>query len=86
MKDSASVCKAKGLLQKALQQDDKYLPAVYLLVSILDQELNLERGISILEKQIQIQPNCKLHHMLGDLYFRNRQQEKAVEQYMIALQ
>ncbi|KAK6641543.1 hypothetical protein RUM44_013255 [Polyplax serrata] len=86
MKDSVSVCKAKGLLEKALQQDDKFLPAVYLLVIILDQELNLEQGISILEKQIQIQPNCKLHHMLGDLYSKNHQLEKATEQYMIALQ
>lgn len=86
MKDSVSVCKAKGLLEKALQQDDKFLPAVYLLVIILDQELNLEQGIAILEKQIQIQPNCKLHQMLGDLYSKNHQLEKTTEHYMIALQ
>lgn len=86
MKDSVSVGKAKGLLEKALQQDDKYLPAVCLLVNILDQEVNLERAISLLEKQIQIQPSCKIHHMLGDLYFKNHQQDKAVEQYVIALQ
>lgn len=37
MKDPVTVCKAKSLLEKALAQDETYLPAVYLLTEILEQ-------------------------------------------------
>lgn len=37
MKDPVTVCKAKSILEKALQQDEMYLPAVYLLAEIYEQ-------------------------------------------------
>lgn len=37
MKDPVTLVKAKSLLEKALQQDESHLPAVYLLVQILEQ-------------------------------------------------
>lgn len=37
MKDPVTVCKAKSILEKALAQDDMYLPAVYLLAEIYEQ-------------------------------------------------
>jgi len=37
MKDPVTVCKAKSILEKALAQDEMYLPAVYLLAEIYEQ-------------------------------------------------
>jgi hypothetical protein len=37
MKDPVTVCKAKTILEKALEQDEMYLPAVYLLAEIYEQ-------------------------------------------------
>lgn len=37
MKDPVTVIKAKSLLEKAIAQDQMYLPAVYLLAEIYEQ-------------------------------------------------
>ncbi|XP_043275656.1 anaphase-promoting complex subunit 7 [Venturia canescens] len=85
MKDPVSVGKAKNLLEKALSQDETYLPAVYFLAEIYEQEINLEAAIELLERQVEIQPTCKLHQMLGDLWARVHNEEKALDHYGIAL-
>lgn len=85
MKDPVSVGKAKNLLEKALSQDEVYLPAVYLLAEIYEQEMNLEAAIELLERQVEIQSTCKLHEMLGDLWARVHNEEKALDHYAIAL-
>lgn len=85
MKDPVTVCKAKSILEKALAQDEMYLPAVYLLAEIYEQEMALESAITLLEKQVELQPTCKLHQMLGDLLARVHEEEKALDHYSIAL-
>lgn len=45
----------------------------------------LELAITLLEKQAELQPTCKLHQMLGDLLARVHEEEKALEHYSIAL-
>ncbi|XP_076548945.1 anaphase-promoting complex subunit 7 isoform X2 [Osmia lignaria lignaria] len=85
MKDPVSVGKAKNLLEKALLQDEVYLPAVYLLAEIYEQEMNLEAAIALLERQVEIQSTCNLHQMLGDLWARVHNEEKALDHYAIAL-
>lgn len=85
MKDPVSVAKAKNVLEKALSQDESYLPAVYFLAEIYEQEMNLEAAIELLERQVEIQPTCKLHQMLGDLWARVHNEEKALDHYAVAL-
>lgn len=85
MKDPVSVGKAKNLLEKALTQEETFLPAVYLLAEIYEQEMNLEAAIELLERQVEIQPTSKFHQMLGDLWARVHNQEKALDHYAIAL-
>ncbi|XP_046739010.1 anaphase-promoting complex subunit 7 isoform X1 [Diprion similis] len=85
MKDPVSVGKAKNLLEKALSQEESYLPAVYLLAEIYEQEMNLEAAIELLERQVEILPTSKFHQMLGDLWARIHNQEKALDHYAIAL-
>nr|XP_018904104.1 PREDICTED: anaphase-promoting complex subunit 7 [Bemisia tabaci] len=85
MKDPVTVCKAKNLLEKALAQNETCLPAVYLLAEIYEQEMNLEAAISLLERQVSLTPNCRLHQMLGDLLSRMHEDEKAFNHYQSAL-
>lgn len=85
MKDPVTVCKAKTYLEKALAQDETYLSAVYLLAEIYEQEMTLEAAIALLERQVQIQPTCRLHQMLGDLLARVHEEERALHHYSIAL-
>lgn len=85
MKDPVSVPKAKTLLEKALQLDQLFLPAVYLLAELYEQEMTLELAIALLEKQVELRPTCKLHQMLGDLLARVHEEEKALDHYAIAL-
>ncbi|XP_075231419.1 anaphase-promoting complex subunit 7-like [Lycorma delicatula] len=85
MKDPVAVCKAKSLLEKALLQDESYLPAVYLLAEIHEQEMNLEGAVALLEKQVSITPTCRLHQMLGDLLGRLNEEAKAFDHYHTAL-
>lgn len=42
MKDPVTVCKAKSVLEKALSQDENYLPAVYLLAELYEQVNNFD--------------------------------------------
>ena len=37
MKDPVTVCKAKSVLERALTQDENYLPAIYLLAELYEQ-------------------------------------------------
>lgn len=85
MKDPVSVGKAKNLLEKAIAQDETYLPAVYYLAVIYEQEMNLETAVDLLEKHVDSQPTCKLHQMLGDLWSRLHNTEKALDHYAVAL-
>lgn len=85
MKDPVSVGKAKNLLEKALSQDEVYLAAVYLLAEIYEQEMNLEAAIELLERQVEIHSTSKLHQILGDLWARVHNDEKALDHYAIAL-
>ncbi|KAK7793833.1 hypothetical protein R5R35_014328 [Gryllus longicercus] len=84
-KDPVTVVKARAVLEKALQQDERYLPAVYLLAEVLEQEMSVEAAISLLERQVAIQPTCLLHQMLGDLLARAHDEERALDHYSIAL-
>lgn len=85
MKDPVSLGKAKNLLSKALAQEETYLPAVYLLAEVYEQEMNLTAAIELLERQTELQPTCKLHQILGDLCSRLHLEEKALEHYTISL-
>ena len=85
MKDPVTVSKAKNLLEKALSQQESYLPAVYHLADIYEHEMNIESAIELLEKQTEINPTYKIHRMLGDLWARIHNAEKALDHYAIAL-
>ena len=77
--------RAKSFLEKALSNDPYYLPAVYMLVEVLDQENNLDQAIELCRKQVKKHSTCKLHQILGDLLLKSRDEEKAMEHYTIAL-
>lgn len=86
MKDPATKVRAKSLLLKALELNEYFLPAVVMLVDILQEEENNTAGaIRVLKKQLSVQPNCKLHVLLGDILNNEKDQQAALEQYYLAL-
>lgn len=80
-----TVCKAKILLERALSMDEHYLPAVYMLAQIFEQEGNYSPAVALLHKQALDQPACRLYQMLGDLSVKQNQLEKAFDYYYSAL-
>ncbi|XP_070158690.1 anaphase-promoting complex subunit 7 isoform X2 [Polyergus mexicanus] len=85
---ASSSCKQLGHTARvltALSQDEVYLPAVYLLAEIYEQEMNLEAAIELLERHLENNSTCKLHQTLGDLWARVHNEEKALDHYAIAL-
>ncbi|XP_050430220.1 anaphase-promoting complex subunit 7 [Adelges cooleyi] len=85
IKDQISFGKAKIVLEKALNVDEYYLPAVYMLAQIFEQEGNLNAAVALLHKQALDQPTCRLYQMLGDFSVKQNQTEKAFDYYYSAL-
>lgn len=85
MKDPMTVAKAKILLERALNVDDYYLPAIYMIAQIYEQEGNFSPAVAVLHKQALDQPTCRLYQMLGDLSVKQNQLEKAFDFYYSAL-
>lgn len=83
--DQLQVYKARNYLTKALALDESYLPAVYLLAELYERDMLLDQAIEILEKQLRLQTTFKLHQMLGDLYFRTNNVDKAQDHFTITL-
>jgi len=80
-----TLSKAKILLERALNIDEYYLPAVYMLAQTFEQEGNFSSAVALLHKQALDQPTCRLYQMLGDLSVKQNQLEKAFDYYYSAL-
>jgi len=85
LKEPLSCARAKSLLEKAAGTG--HLPAVYLLVELLDREGATQRAVELLTVQLVHSSTATLHQKLGDLLARvgQGQEEKAVEHYSRAL-
>lgn len=80
-----TLLKAKILLERALNVDEHYLPAIYMLAQIFEQEGNFSHAVALLHKQALDQPTCRLYQMLGELSVKQNQIEKAFDYYYSAL-
>lgn len=85
LKDDSTRAKAKTLFQKALEMNENYLPAVYLLADLYQQENDVVSCMKLLKKHAMLTQNCKLHAMLGDLLSNDKDHSGALEHYTIAL-
>jgi len=85
LKEPLSCARAKSLLEKA--SGTGHLPAVYLLVELLDREGATQRAVELLTNQLVHTSTATLHQKLGDLLSRVGvgQEERAVEHYSRAL-
>ncbi|XP_072163719.1 anaphase-promoting complex subunit 7-like [Diadema setosum] len=84
-RDRLSMEKARTMLEKVLQQDPNYLPAIYLTVEILNEEQKYPGAIQLLRKQLEQQSTSQLHQMLGDCLSLNNEPQEALDQYSISL-
>nr|XP_019533517.2 anaphase-promoting complex subunit 7 [Aedes albopictus] len=85
LKDDSTRAKAKTLFMKALEMNENYLPAVYLLADMYRQDNDASNCIKLLKKHASLTQNCKLHAMLGDLLSHDKDHTGALEHYTMAL-
>uniref|UniRef100_A0A182VQD6 Uncharacterized protein n=1 Tax=Anopheles minimus TaxID=112268 RepID=A0A182VQD6_9DIPT len=85
MKDEAARPKAKALCLKALDMNENFLPAVYLLAELYLRENDLSARKKLLKKHAMLSKNCKLHIMLGEMLNNEKDHSGALEHYSIAL-
>jgi len=83
LKEPLSVARAKSLLERAAGTG--HLPAVYLLVDLLDREGAGPRAIELLTRQLGQSSTATLHQLLADLLAKAGQEERAMEHYSQAL-
>jgi len=83
LKEPLSVARAKSLLERAASTH--HLPAVYLLVDLLDREGATGRAIDLLQSQLVHSSTPTLHQKLADMLAKNNEEEKAMEHYSKAL-
>ena len=62
-----------------------HLPAVYLLVDLLDREGATVRAIELLQRQLEGTSTATLHQLLADLLAKGGQEERAIQHYTQAL-
>lgn len=85
LKDIMAKNKAKPMLIRALELNEYYLPAVFLLCELYQEDNETGEAIKLLKKQVAVQPNCRLHSMLGDFLGFEKDQTGALEHYTHAL-
>jgi len=83
LKEPLSVARAKSLLERASATG--HLPAVYLLVELLDREGAAVRAIELLQRQLEGTSTATLHQLLADLLAKGGQEERAIQHYSQAL-
>ena len=77
------MARAKSLLERASATG--HLPAVYLLVELLDREGAAVRAIELLQRQLEGTSTATLHQLLADLLAKGGQEERAIQHYSQAL-
>lgn len=75
---------AKIHLEKAVNKDRTFLPAVYTLAKLYSDEKAYDKSIDLLSKCLEFESTNKLHKMLGDCYSSTGEAEKAMHHHNIA--
>jgi len=83
LKEPLSVARAKTLLERA--SSGGHLPAIYLLVDLLEREGANDRAVDLLKRTLVQQNTSRLHQLLADLLAKQGQEEVAMEHYSLAL-
>lgn len=83
--DTAMKAKAKPFLQKALDLNKNYLPAVLLLVDMLREEDDTAAALKLLKRMIDVQPSASLYTILGDISNSERDTAQALHYYTQAI-
>eukprot|EP00088_Acartia_fossae_P027435 TRINITY_DN2819_c0_g1_i6.p1 TRINITY_DN2819_c0_g1~~TRINITY_DN2819_c0_g1_i6.p1 ORF type:complete len:621 (-),score=127.59 TRINITY_DN2819_c0_g1_i6:384-2177(-) len=83
LKEPLVIGRAKPLLERAAETG--YLPAVYLLVDLLEREGAQEKAVAYIKKNLEHETSGRLYQMLGDLLLKQGKEAEAMEQFSLAL-
>ena len=75
---------AKSSLEKAVNKDRSYLPAVYALAKIYMDDKSYDKALDVMTKCLEHESTNKLHRMLGDCYTQISDHVKAMHHHNIA--
>lgn len=81
MKAPISKNKAKMLLSKALDINECYVKAIFLLSQILIDDKEIKAAVKLLEKTSASVSNIKIFLLLADLYAKNKNHSQALQMY-----
>lgn len=85
LSDPAMKYKSKAFLEKAIELNKNYLPAVLLLVDYLQGEGDLVNATNLLKRTVAVQPTSQIFTYLGDLYTLQKDPLLALECYTKAI-
>lgn len=83
--DPVMKARAKPLLQKALDMNKNYLPAVLLLVDILRDDDETASALKLLKRMVEVQPSTNVYTILGDICTSERDTAQALHYYTQAI-
>lgn len=86
LNDAVMKPKAKPFLEKALDLNKNYLPAVLLLVELLQEEDDTATAMKLLKRMVVVQPSSNLFTILGDICSNEKDTLKALQYYTEAIQ
>ncbi|CAO1399161.1 unnamed protein product [Diamesa hyperborea] len=81
MKAPISKNKAKMLLSRALDINECYVKAIFLLSQILIDDKEVKAAVKLLEKTSASVSNIKIFLLLADLYAKNKNHSQALQMY-----
>ncbi|GAB0099265.1 anaphase-promoting complex subunit 7 [Sergentomyia squamirostris] len=84
-RDVMAKFQAKSMLEKALEHDENYVPAILMMAELLQEEGDSAGAIKLLKKQAGMQPNTKIYCALGDILTADKDQNGALDNYTMAL-
>ena len=76
---------AKGLLERAVNKDRAFLPAVYSLTKLLMEDKVYDKAIDVLKRCLEHENTNHLHRLLGDCYASSGEQVRATRHHNIAM-
>lgn len=71
--------------QAALAIDPDYPDAMYLLAKLYRDRGDLKSAIALLERHAKIEPKGTAHHVLGEIYLEQGQNDRAIDEFKLDL-
>lgn len=84
LSDVVMKAKAKTFLEKAIELNRNYMPAILLMLELYQEENDLNSAVRLLKRITAVQPTSQLFTLLGEIY-SEKEPMQALEFYTKAI-